>query len=118
MMKEAQQMMQDPSFQANMKQMMDGQGFQQAMAKTKTDLKDPEKLLEMEAKAVNAIKEGNKELEEMETKKREQVTAAVLKAQEAQRLAEEKKNSEDGDKKVAAEEEEERVPAFEGLRLN
>jgi hypothetical protein len=77
MMKEAQSMMEDPNFQANMKQMMSGQGFQEAMSQTNTDLQDPVKLKAMEEKAEKAIAEGNVELEEQEKQRRLRVTAAV-----------------------------------------
>lgn len=79
-MKEAQSMMEDPSFKANMKKMMSGQGFQEAMSQTNTDLQDPEKLKAMEEKAEKAIAEGNVELEEQEKQRRLRVTAAVEKA--------------------------------------
>jgi hypothetical protein len=122
MMKEAQAMMQDPNFQANMKKMMGGQGFQDSMAKTNTDLQDPVKLKAMEEKAEAAIAEGNKTLEERDRLRRLQVTAAVEKAKKER---EEAAAAEDDDKKQAAvvevadvEEKGDGVPAFQGLNLN
>jgi hypothetical protein len=102
MMKEAQSMMEDPNFQANMKQMMSGQGFQDAMSQTNTDLQDPEKLKAMEVKAEKAIAEGNVELEEQEKQRRLRVTAAVEKATKERAEAEAQGND---DKKQAAVEE-------------
>jgi hypothetical protein len=80
MMKQAQSMMADPNFKANMAKMMNQQGFQDAMSQTNTDLQDPVKLKAMEAKAEQAIAEGNVELEEQEKQRRLRVTAAVEKA--------------------------------------
>jgi transglutaminase/protease-like cytokinesis protein 3 len=130
MMKEAQSMMEDPNFQANMKKMMQGQGFQEAMTQTNTDLQDPVKLKAMEKKAEKAIAEGNIELEEKERLRRLQVTAAVEKATKDRQAAEAEAGAEAGeasgedDKKQAAVEEvadvkkeEDDVPAF-ALNLN
>jgi hypothetical protein len=132
MMKEAQSMMEDPNFQANMKKMMQGQGFQEAMTQTNTDLQDPVKLKAMEEKAEKAIAEGNIELEEKERLRRLQVTAAVEKATKDRQAAEAEAGAEAGtgeasgedDKKQAAVEEvadvkkeEDDVPAF-ALNLN
>jgi hypothetical protein len=124
MMKEAQEMMADPNFQSNMKQMMQGQGFQQAMSQTNTDLQDPVKLKAMEEKAEKAIAEGNKELEEQDKQRRLQVTAAVAKAQkertEADAAAAAAAAAEEEDaKKEAADDtkKEDDSPAFQ-LNLN
>jgi alpha-galactosidase/6-phospho-beta-glucosidase family protein len=73
MMREAQKMMQDPSFQAYMKQLMEGQQMQQAITQTKQTLADPNKMKELEEKTMKAVAEGEKELGELEKKK----TAAV-----------------------------------------
>ena len=116
MMREAQKLMQDPAFQAQMKQMMAGAGFQQAMKKTKEEMKDPKKMAEMERKAQEAIAEGNKQLEEVEKL----------------RKAKAEKGDDDDDKKPAADEkketkeeettedkkEEEEVPDIPSLSLN
>jgi phage terminase large subunit GpA-like protein len=123
MMKEAQEMMADPNFQNNMKQMMQGQGFQEAMSQTNTDLQDPVKLKAMEEKAEKAIEEGNKELEEQERLRRLQVTAAVAKAQKERKEAEaasgEASTEAEEDKKQAADDKtkEDDVPAFQ-MNLN
>jgi phage terminase large subunit GpA-like protein len=124
MMKEAQEMMADPNFQTNMKQMMQGQGFQEAMSQTNTDLQDPVKLKAMEEKAEKAIEEGNKELEEQERLRRLQVTAAVAKAQKDRDEAEAgageaSTEAEEDDKKEAADDKtkEDDVPAFQ-MNLN
>lgn len=69
MMREAQKMMQDPSFQAYMKQMMEGQQMQQAIKQTKQTLADPKKMQELEEKTLKAVAEGEKELAELEKKK-------------------------------------------------
>jgi cell division protein YceG involved in septum cleavage len=73
MMREAQKMMQDPSFQTYMKQMMEGQQMQQAIKQTKQTMADPNKMKELEEKTMKAVAEGEKELAELEKKK----TAAV-----------------------------------------
>jgi len=70
MMREAQKMMQDPAFQAQMKQMMAG-NLGQAMQQTKQAMQDPAKVKEMEEKAQAAITEGNKELERLEKERQE-----------------------------------------------
>jgi hypothetical protein len=69
MMREAQKMMQDPSFQAHMQQLMQGQPMQQALQQTKETMADPKKLHEFEEKAKRAIADGEKELQELEMEK-------------------------------------------------
>lgn len=105
-MKEAQAMMEDPNFQKNMKQMMQGQGFQDAMSQTNSDLQDPARLKAMEEKAEKAIAEGNVELEEQEKQRRLRVTAAVEQATKERAEAEAAASAGgDNDKKQAAVEE-------------
>ena len=62
-MKEAQQMMNDPAFQAQMKNMMANPAFQQHMKASQDMLKDPKKVKEMEEKMQAKLKEGNELLE-------------------------------------------------------
>jgi hypothetical protein len=69
MMREAQKMMRDPSFQAHMQQLMQGQPMQQALQQTKETMADPKKLHEIEEKAKRAIADGEKELLELEMNK-------------------------------------------------
>jgi hypothetical protein len=66
MMREAKKMMQDPAFQAHCRQLMEGQGFQQAMTQVKTDLADPAKAKELEEKTKVAIQKGEEELEQLQ----------------------------------------------------
>ena len=70
MMREAQKLMQDPSFQAQMKQMTENPQFKEHMKKTQDVLKDPKKVKEMEDKMKAALEEGNKTLEEVEKQRK------------------------------------------------
>jgi len=69
-MREAQKMMQDPNFQAQMKKMLSQGGMQQALQQTKQDLSDPKKAKELEEKARKAVEEGEKELAKLEEQKK------------------------------------------------
>jgi hypothetical protein len=84
MMREAQKMMNDPAFQQQMKQMMEQQNFQQAMASTKEKMADPTQLNEMERQAAAAIEEGNIALEEYEAARRKRITEQVALAKQKQ----------------------------------
>jgi len=66
MMREAQKMMQDPQFQAYMKQITSSAAFQGAMKKTKDTMEDPEKRKEMEDMVKQKLEEGEKELKKAE----------------------------------------------------
>ena len=66
MMREAQKMMQDPNFQAYMKQIMQSNAFQGAMKKTKESMDDPEKRKEMEEMVKQKLEAGEKELKKAE----------------------------------------------------
>ena len=59
-------MMQDPAFQAYMKQIMQSNAFQGAMKKTKDSLADPEKRKEMEEMVKQKLEAGEKELKKAE----------------------------------------------------
>ena len=62
-MREAQKMMQDPAFQAQMKKMTQKPAFQAHMKQSQEMLKDPEKVKELEQKMQERLKEGNELLE-------------------------------------------------------
>lgn len=84
-MREAQKMMQDPAFQAQMKKMTENPAFQAHMKQSQEMLKDPEKVKELEAKMQERLKEGTELLEK------------------AKKLASDKEGEEgEGDKKEAA----------------
>ena len=59
-------MMQDPQFQAYMKQITSSAAFQGAMKKTKETMEDPEKRKEMEDMVKQKLEEGEKELKKTE----------------------------------------------------
>ena len=109
-MGEAQKMMNDPAFQAQMKKLTESQGFKQHMEASQEMMKDPEKMKEIEAKMQDRLKEGN----EMLSKYKEQEKEKSKKENE--------EGEEDGDKKVAAKEEEteegEDIPDIPSLNLN
>ena len=110
-MREAQKLMQDPAFQAQMKKMTENPQFKAHMEKTKEVLKDPKKVKEMEAKMKVALEEGNKTLEEVEKKR------AELKGKDGEEGA---KEEGDEDKKQAAktEDDEDDIPDIPSLNLN
>jgi len=62
-MREAQKMMQDPAFQAQMKKMTKNPAFQAHMKQSQDMLKDPEKVKELEQKMQERLKEGTELLE-------------------------------------------------------
>ena len=62
-MREAQKMMQDPAFQAQMKKMTKNPAFQAHMKQSQDMLKDPEKVKELEEKMQERLKEGTELLE-------------------------------------------------------
>jgi hypothetical protein len=105
-MREAQKMMADPAFQAQMKKMTGQPGFKEHMAKSQEVLNDPEKVKELEAQMQDKLKEGNELLEKHKQKDIEEETEGG-------------KGKED-DKKEAAKEEEdtEEVPDMTSLNLN
>jgi hypothetical protein len=80
MMREAQQMMQDPAFQAQMKTMMATQGFKEKMSETNEAMKDPEKVAKMELDAKRSIVEGNLQIAQMEIARKEQAEKRALEA--------------------------------------
>lgn len=86
MMKAAQQMMQDPSFQANMKKMAETSQFQQSIKRTKDVMNDPKKMEEMQKKMESKLEEGTKQLEELEKKE-----AALKEKGEGEEADDEKK---------------------------
>jgi predicted phage gp36 major capsid-like protein len=112
-MREAQKMMNDPAFQAQMKKMTDSEGFKEHMDASSDMMKDPEKVKEIEAKMQERLVEGNVMLEK-------------FKEQERKHLENEKKaGEEDGDKKQAAAKEDEdtaaeadEMPDVPSLNLN
>jgi len=66
-------MMQDPAFQAYMKQITQSDKFKGAMKKTNETLKDPEKRKEMEEVVKTKLSEGEKELEKLEKLEQEEL---------------------------------------------
>ena len=56
-MREAQKLMNDPQFQAQMKKMTESEGFKQHMKKSQDVMKDPEKLKELEEKMSKQLEE-------------------------------------------------------------
>jgi predicted phage gp36 major capsid-like protein len=89
-MREAQKMMKDPAFQAQMKKMTETKDFKEHMDASQVMMKDPEKVKEIEAKMQERLVEGNVMLEK-------------FKEQEKKHLEKEKEaGEEDGDKKQAA----------------
>jgi hypothetical protein len=105
MMREAQKMMADPNFQANMEKMMKGGGVQQAMQQTERDMKDPTKLKAMEEKAEKAISDGNKELEDLENLKAAKQAAAPGEKGDANTAAAAAAPGEEDQKKAAIDDE-------------
>jgi predicted nuclease with TOPRIM domain len=71
MMREAQKMMNDPAFQARMKQLTDNPQFKEHMAKTNEMMKDKDKMKEMEESMKARLEEGQKDLEEFKKKSAE-----------------------------------------------
>jgi hypothetical protein len=63
MMREAQKMMNDPAFQAQMKKITESSAFKQHMETQQEMLKDPKKVKELERKVQEKLTEGNKLLE-------------------------------------------------------
>jgi hypothetical protein len=116
-MREAQKMMQDPAFQAQMKTMTDNQEFKQHMEKSQEALNDPEKVKELEDQMQEKLKEGN---------------ALLAKAKKADEKGDDKDSKdddkkelkEDDDKKEAAKKEEvedgdaDDMPDMPALNLN
>ena len=112
-MREAQKLMNDPQFQAQMKKMTESEGFKQHMKKSQDTLKDPKKLKELEEKMAKQLEEGNEQL-----KKYEAAEAEFLAKQKAKKENGEEEGEEDGDKKEAAEEEVDDMPDIPSLNLN
>ena len=71
MMREAQKMMQDPAFQARMKQITENDQFKNSMENTKEMMKDKDKVKELEDSMKKRVEEGSKELEEFKKKSKE-----------------------------------------------
>ena len=65
MMREAQKMMADPTFQERMKQYTENEAFKRHMEKTKESLQDEDKVRELEEGMQKRIEEGERELEEL-----------------------------------------------------
>ena len=117
-MREAQKMMNDPAFQAQMKKMTESEGFKQHMQKSQDMLNDPEKMKEIEAQMQERLKEGNKQLEKF----KEQEKEFLAKEKEEKDKKDGGDNDDDGDKKQAAkkkdEEEVDDMPDIPSLNLN
>ena len=120
MMREAQKMMQDPAFQAQMDKLMSQQGMKQALKKTKKDMADPKKVAELEAKARKAVEEGEKELEKLS--KNQKALQKKLEVKDADRKegaeAEDSEKSSGEDSKPAATGEQDDMPDIPALNLN
>ena len=71
MMREAQKMMQDPAFQARMKQITENDQFKNSMENTKEMMKDKDKVKELEDSMKKRVEEGSKELDEFKKKSKE-----------------------------------------------
>ena len=82
MMREAQKMMADPTFQERMKQYTENDAFKKHMEKTKETLQDKEKVKELEEAMKGRIEEGEKELEELKKKSAELEAEEKTKADE------------------------------------
>ena len=82
MMREAQKMMADPTFQERMKQYTENDAFKQHMEKTKETLQDKDKVKELEEAMKGRIEEGEKELEELKKKSAELEVEEKTKADE------------------------------------
>jgi predicted phage gp36 major capsid-like protein len=119
-MREAQKMMNDPAFQAQMKKMTENPAFQAHMKAQQDMLKDPEKVKELEEKMAARLKEG----EELLTQAKE--AEKRIKGKEGDKKGEEddkdkKDDKEDDEKKPAAAtktEEEDDMPDIPNLNLN
>ena len=114
-MREAQKMMNDPAFQAQMKKVTESQQFKQHMQAQQEMLKDPEKVKELEKKMQEKLKEGNVLLEET------QKELAEKKGKDGEDDKKEGAKTEDEgeDKKPAAKtEEEDEMPDIPNLNLN
>mmetsp|Transcript_16978 Transcript_16978/g.32142 ORF Transcript_16978/g.32142 Transcript_16978/m.32142 type:complete len:120 (-) Transcript_16978:205-564(-) len=100
MMREAQKMMQDPAFQAHMKKITQSAQFQQSMKRTQEIMTDPEKVKEMQKTMETRLAEGQKQLQELEEKEKQEVGSAQAiegKGEEVPVV------DNDGDKKPSAE---------------
>jgi hypothetical protein len=94
-MREAQKMMNDPTFQAHMKKITESPVFKQRMQAQQEILKDPKKVMELERKMQEKLKEGKEMLEKTKAER------------DAQELATDSGNQ----KVVEAEEKGEKQPA-------
>ena len=68
-MREAQKMMNDPAFQAQMKKLTESEGFKQHMQASQDMMKDPKKMKEIEAKMQERLEEEKKEKRALAKKK-------------------------------------------------
>lgn len=121
MMREAQKMMQDPAFQAHMKKLMSQQGMQQALQKTQTEMADPKKVAELEAKAKKAIADGEKELAKLDRDKDALREKDGKKYDEKKKEGDEQKplqKSEEDAKPATVTEDQDDMPDIPALNLN
>lgn len=119
-MREAQKMMNDPAFQAQMDKVTETPAFKAHMQKQQEVLKDPKKAKELEAKMQEKLKEGNDLLEK--AKKAQGRKAGDEGAGDDKKDGDDEKQ-EDGDKKLAAAEpettaDEDDMPDIPNLNLN
>ncbi|KAL3917925.1 MAG: hypothetical protein SGILL_004482 [Bacillariaceae sp.] len=124
-MREAQQMMNDPAFQAQMKKVTESQQFKQHMSQQQEMLKDPEKVKELEKKMQEKLKEGNSLLDQTMAEKAKleaEKDGGDSKGDKKEGTKKEGDSAEeDGDKKQSAkteEEEEDDMPDIPNLNLN
>jgi len=115
-MAEAQKMMKDPDFQAQMKKVTDSQGFKTHTKAQQEAMKDPKKMKEMEETMQKRLKEGNQMLE-----KGKEALEAKKKEEEGTDDDKKKVLNDDEDKKEAAVEtqsDQEDIPDIPSLSLN
>jgi hypothetical protein len=116
-MREAQEMMNDPSFQAQMKKITESSVFKQHMEAQQELLKDPRNVKELEKTMQKKLKEGNELLERTKAERDAQKEAfgdkeeAVKTCDEAEGEAEKKPASK-------KEEQEDSLPDIPNLNLN
>lgn len=111
-------MMQDPAFQAYVDKVTKSAAFQQSMSKAQEAMKDPEKVKEMEEKAAQAIKDGNKQLEELEQQKKEAPKEKAENKDDADQKSTENVTETEEEGKPPAVDDEDDIPDIPTLSLN
>ena len=120
-MREAQKMMNDPAFQAQMKKMTESEGFKQHMQASQEMLNDPKKMKEIEKQMQGRLKEGNEQLEKFQKQEAEFLKKEKEEKDNNKKDGSEEGDDDDGDKKQAAKKNDEEVddmPDIPSLNLN